>query len=336
MLVRRNKSIVVVFLTIAFLFAQTAIFASIPGTGSSQPVRIVVKSGTGLFSIANQLKDDGLISSSSFFVLISLLYKGKLIAGEYELRKDMSTIEIVRKLGRGERVTYTLRILEGHNIYNIAESIEKAGIMRKDEFFALSKDRSFLDRLGIKGDSLEGYLPPETYFFSRETDTDKFIEKIARRTSKLFAQEEIIRRMGEIRFDVAETLTLASMIEREAKAKEEKPVISAVFHNRLKKGMSLDCDPTVLYGTGAFDAPIRKSDLSTYTPYNTYVLRGLPKGPICSPDKDSIMAALYPASVDYLYFVSKNDGTHVFSKDMREHNRYVALYQRAKNKKNHE
>jgi UPF0755 protein len=335
MLVQRNRS-VVLLLTIAFLFAQTAIFASIPGPGNSQAVRIVVKSGTGLFSIANKLKDDGLIPSSSFFVALSLLYRGQLIAGEYELRKDMSTMEIVRKLGRGERVTYTLKILEGHNIYNIAESIDKAGIMKKDEFLALSRDRSFLSRLGIKGDSLEGYLPPETYFFSRETDSDKFIERIARRTFKIFSQEDVVKRMGEIHFDISETLTLASMIEREAKAKEEKPRISAVFHNRLKKGMSLDCDPTVLYGTGAFDAPIRKSDLSTYTPYNTYVLRGLPKGPICNPDRDSIMAALYPASVDYLYFVSKNDGTHVFSRDIRDHNRFVALYQRSKNNKNHE
>jgi UPF0755 protein len=115
--------------------------------------------------------------------------------------------------------------------------------------------------------------------------------------------------------------------------KHEKPLISAVFHNRLKKDMSLDCDPTVIYGTGAFSSPITRSDLINHTPYNTYTFKGLPKGPICNPDKNSIMAALYPTPVDYLYFVSRNDGTHVFSKDIKAHNRFVSIYQRVKNTK---
>jgi UPF0755 protein len=139
--------------------------------------------------------------------------------------------------------------------------------------------------------------------------------------------------MEGLNFDIHKTLTLASIIEREAKLKEEKPIISAVFHNRLKRGMPLDADPTVVYGTKAFNGPIKKTDLTTYTPYNTYTFKGLPKGPICNPDRNSIAAALYPASVDYLYFVSKNDGTHVFSRDMDEHNRFVTLYQRSKKAK---
>lgn len=332
MLINRNKSIIAL-LSIIFLFAQTVIFASIPANRHNDPVRLIVKNGTGVFSIANRLRDEGIIDSPYLFTLFSLIYRGRLMAGEYDLRKDMSTIEIIRKMGRGERIIYTLKVLEGHNIYNIAGSIERSGIMSNDEFLALAKNRSFLEGLGIKGDSLEGYLAPDTYFYSKEIDTDRFIEKIAQRTLRFFAREDIAARMKELNLDIPATLTLASMIEREAKAKNEKPVISAVFHNRLKKGMLLDCDPTVSYGTGTFYAPITKSDLAAYTPYNTYVIRGLPRGPICNPDKDSIMAALYPASVDYLYFVSKNDGTHVFSRDLREHNRFVALYQRSKNKK---
>jgi len=118
------------------------------------------------------------------------------------------------------------------------------------------------------------------------------------------------------------------MIEKESGVREERPLVSAVFHNRILKGMSLDCDPTVIYGTKGFGSPIRKVDLATPTPYNTYMFKGYPRGPICTPSKDSILAALNPAPVDHLYFVSKNDGTHVFSRDMAEHNRYVVMYQR--------
>jgi UPF0755 protein len=292
-----------------------------------------VKNGTSLSGIANMLKEEGIIHSSTLFILSSLLYRGQLIAGEYTLRKDMSTLEIVRKMGRSERNLYTLKIIEGNNIYTVADTIADSKIMRKDEFLRLARDQNFLRSLGIKSDSLEGYLSPDTYYYSKEIKTDKFIEKIVQRTLKYFEREDIKQKMAALNLDVNKTLTLASMIEKEAKLSAEKPVISAVFHNRLSKGMSFDSDPTVIYGTRSFRSPITKSDLLTYTPYNTYTFKGFPKGPICSPDKSSILAALNPASVDYLYFVSKNDGTHVFSKDMGEHNRYVETYQRVKTTK---
>lgn len=327
----RNVLITAIFL---FIVTQTLIFASIPRGIDGEQINVIVKSGTGLWDIAGKLKDDGLIYSSSLFVLCSLPYRGRLIAGEYSLRKDMSTIAIVQKMGRGERNIYALKIIEGHNLFNIAESSGKSTIMRNEDFLQLAKDERFLQRLGITGDSLEGYLAPDTYYYSKEVGGDVFIESIVRKTFKNFEKVDIKKRMEELNFDIHKALTLASIIEKEAKLKEEKPLISAVFHNRLKRGMSLDADPTVLYGTGAFNGPIKKIDLATYTPYNTYTFTGLPKGPICNPDKNSIMAALYPASVNYLFFVSKNDGTHVFSKDMDEHNRFVAKYQRNKNVKN--
>jgi UPF0755 protein len=333
MLKNQNRNII---LTAVFLFVvtQTLIFASIPRESDGEQINVIVRSGTGLWDIAAKLRDDGLIYSSSLFVLCTLPYRGRLIAGEYALKKDMSIIDIVHKMGRGERNIYSLKIIEGHNLYNIAESTEKSAIMGSADFVRLAKDQGLLQKLSIKSDSLEGYLSPDTYYYSKEVDVDVFIETIAKKTFKNFAKEDIKKRMEELHFDIHKTLTLASIIEREAKLKEEKPLISAVFHNRLKRGMPLDADPTVIYGTGAFNEPIKKIDLTTYTPYNTYTFAGLPKGPICNPDKNSIMAALYPASVDFLYFVSKNDGTHVFSKDMDEHNRFVAMYQRSKNAKN--
>jgi UPF0755 protein len=334
MLSTRDKLVIIIGAVIFFM-ANTLIFASIPMNIDKERINVVVKSGTGLSAIAHHLKEEGLISSSYLFMICSLLHRGKLIAGEYELGKDMSIMTILKRMGHGERNIYTLRIIEGYNLYNIADAMAKARIMKSEEFAGLSRNSTFLAGLGISADSLEGYLAPDTYYFSKETDVDKFVEKIAHRTLKIFAGSDVRKRMEELGFDAHKTLTLASMIEKEAKMKEEKPLISAVFHNRLKKGMSLDCDPTVIYGTGIFDGPIRRSHLTTYTPYNTYAFRGLPKGPIANPDRNSIMAALYPAPAEYLYFVSRNDGTHVFSKDMAEHNRFVAKYQRVKNTKNH-
>jgi UPF0755 protein len=329
---KQNKKIFAVTIFL-FLVSQTLLFASIPRNTDTTIRNIVVKNGTSLYSIAHNLKKEGIIYSSNLFVFASLMYGGKLIAGEYELRKDMSTLEIVRKMGRSERNVYLLQIVEGHNMYDIAETIEKNKIMEKKEFLRLAEDKEFLQDTGIMSGSFEGYLSPDTYYYSKEIDAEKFIQKIARKTVKYFEREDIKRQMAALNLDVNKTLTLASMIEKEAKIGAEKPLISAVFHNRTAKGMPFDCDPTVIYGTRAFHSPITKSDLMTYTPYNTYAFRGFPKGPICNPDKNSIIAALNPAPVDYLYFVAKNDGTHVFSKDMNEHSRYVEMYQRSKSAK---
>lgn len=332
MLTRRNRQIIAIAVAL-FLVMQTLIFASIPRDMDSEPVNVVIRSGTSISCIAQLLKDEGVIYSSNLFLLFSLFSQGKMIAGEYELKKSMSTIDIIRKLRRGERNIYILRIVEGQNIYNIADSLENARIMNRDVFLNLVKDQEYLTRLNIKADSLEGFFAPDTYYYSKEVDADRFLEQIIQRTIRIFDGEDVKKMMEPLRLDMYQILTLASMIEKETGCKEEKPIVSSVFHNRLAKGMSLDCDPTVLYGTSAFRAPIRKIDLKTYTPYNTYTFKGLPKGPICSPDKNSIMAALNPAQTEYLYFVSTNDGAHVFSKDMKMHNRYVTTYQRSKNSK---
>ncbi|MDD3845183.1 MAG: endolytic transglycosylase MltG [Syntrophorhabdaceae bacterium] len=327
MLAARDKKTIVIAIII-FIFSQTLIFACTPRDSDRSTHSIVVKQGTGVREIADILKKEGFIYSSTLFTIGSLIYRGRLIAGEYELRRDMSAIEIVMKMGQGKRKIYALKIIEGHNIYTIAETIDRSGIMTKQEFLELAMNRTYLDSMGIRADSLEGYLFSDTYFYSKEIDREKFIEGIVRRTMRIFNDEGIQQKMASLNMDIHKTLTLASMIEKESRGPEEKPLVSAVFHNRLLRGMSFDCDPTVIYGTKGFGAPIRKVDLATRTPYNTYVFKGYPKGPICNPSRVSIMAALNPAPVDYLYFVSKNDGTHVFSRDMAEHNRFVEMYQR--------
>lgn len=332
MLAIRDKKTIAIAVVI-FLFSQTLIFAAIPRDSDPSSLNIVVKNGTSLYGIADALNDRGLIYSRVLFVLSALTFRGRLMAGEYELRRDMSTFEIVMKMGLGKRNIYTLKIIEGHNIYTIANNIERSGIMPKDEFLKLSTDKKYLERIGISSDSLEGYLFADTYFYSKEIEKEKFIEHIARRTLRFFDRNDIKEKMRSLNMDIHKTLTLASMIEKETGAAGERPFVSAVFHNRLLKGMSLDCDPTVIYGTKGFGSPIRKVDILTYTPYNTYTFKGYPRGPICSPGAPSIAAALNPAPVDHLYFVSKNDGTHVFSKDLVEHNKNVTMFQRSRTSK---
>lgn len=311
----------------------------IPGTprndvaSNSKPT--VVKKGTSLLSISEQLKTDGLVNSRYPFLVSSLLFfGGRVVAGEYALSPTMSIFEITRTMAAGERTIYALKIVEGYNLFTVADTIERAAIVDRQSFLTLARDRAFLVRSGITAGSLEGYLAPDTYYFSREIDVDAFIETIIQRTHKFLAREDLKKRMDEVHLNMHQLLVLASIIEKEAKLEEEKKVISAVFHNRLKAGMTLDSDPTVIYGLRSFNRSLKKADLVTLTPYNTYRTRGLPLGPICNPSRSSIVAALYPAPVDYLYFVSRNDGSHVFSKTIREHNHYVMVYQKTK-KKNH-
>jgi UPF0755 protein len=292
---------------------------------------IIVKRGTKIATVASNLESDKFIRSRYLFLFCSsLLYRGRIVAGEYELSRDLSIYQIARKMAKGERKIYSLKIVEGFNVFSVGDVIQKSGIMDRSAFLQLATDGEFLRNCRITGDSVEGYLFPDTYFFSKEIDVEEFLQKIIQRTFAFFEKDDIQRDMAKIGMTTPDVLCLASIIEKEAKLESEKELISAVFHNRLRLGMTLDADPTVIYGRGAFDSPISKSDLSANNAYNTYRHKGLPKGPICNPSRSSIMAAMNPAQKDVLYFVSKNDGSHVFSRTIEEHNRFVVMYQKHK------
>jgi UPF0755 protein len=332
MLTRRDKRVIAAAAAL-FLISQPVIFASIPLDPDNTVKPVVVKKGTHIRDVARLLEEQDLIRSSWLFVGCSLVaHRGKIIAGEYELSKQMSIAQIAARMAAGQRKVYTLKIVEGYNLNTVGDALEKAGIMNRNAFFKLATDDAFLDKLRIPADTLEGYFYPDTYFYSKETDTDVFLEKIIRRTFAFFEKEDIKARMVELHMSPYDLLTLASMIEKEAKIEEEKPLISAVFHNRLQNGMSLDSDPTVMYGISMSPKALTRVDLDRPTAYNTYRLKGLPKGPICNPSTSSLLAALYPAPSDFLYFVSRNDGTHVFSRRISEHNQFVTIYQKNKKK----
>ena len=328
MLAKKDRRIILAALVL-FLAGQPLIFANIPLDTATGTTPVVVKKGTHLLEVARLLKQDELVRSSALFMAYALIvHRGKVIAGEYELSKTLSIADIASRMASGQRKVYTVRIVEGYNLQAVGDALEKSAIMESDAFFRLAKDEKLLQRVGIPADTLEGYLAPETYYFSKETDVDVLLEKIVRRTTSFFDKEEVKARMTQLGMSPHEVLTLASMIEKEAKMEEEKGLISAVFHNRLQDGMSLDCDPTVMYGMGMASRPLTRADLAAPTAYNTYRLKGLPKGPICSPSRSSLMAALHPAPSDVLYFVSRNDGSHVFSRRIEEHNHFVTMYQK--------
>ncbi|MFQ5717561.1 MAG: endolytic transglycosylase MltG, partial [Nitrospinales bacterium] len=188
-------------------------------------------------------------------------------------------------------------------------------------------DRSLIDSLDIPGENLEGYLFPETYHFDKNTDERAIVKTMVDTFKRRALKPEYLDRARELGFSFHKIITLASLIEKETGREDERELISAVFHNRLRKNMRLQCDPTVIYALKNFDGNLRKKDLGIDSPYNTYRYAGLPPGPIANPGLESIRAALYPASANYIYFVSKQNGSHEFSSALADHNRAVRKYQ---------
>ena len=251
----------------------------------------------------------------------------KIRPGEYELDASLSSQEILAKLLSGRVVLHPITIPEGYNLAQIADVLSTQQVTDAKEFTKLVRDRAYIATLGIEADSLEGYLFPETYSFPRGTKAREVIKAMVDGLHRVWSAE-MQEQAARMKLSLHQVLTLASVIEKETGSKEERELIAAVFHNRLRKKIPLQSDPTVIYGLPAFDGNIHKRDLSIMSPYNTYRVQGLPPGPIASPGAHSLRAALFPAQASYLYFVSRNDGTHQFSSTLTEHNQAVEKYQK--------
>ncbi len=295
-----------------------------------KPQKVIFKidSGQSFNTIVDNLFQQKLISSMMKFKLIARIQKSdrKLIAGEYELSTSMTPLTILKQLTDGSVRLHRLSVPEGFNIHQIAENVEAAGFCDRQSFIRAATDEEFVRSMNISASTFEGFLFPDTYYFSKDVSSQQIISAMVARFHKVFLPEWKDR-AKEIGFSVNETITLASIIEKETGVASERPVISSVFHNRLKRKMRLATDPTVIYGIKNFNGNITKKDLQTHTPYNTYMIAGLPPGPIANPGSESIKAALYPADTKYLYFVAKRDKTHHFSSTLAEHNRAVRKYQ---------
>lgn len=249
----------------------------------------------------------------------------KISAGEYELSPSMSPMSLIEKLTKGDVFKRVVTLKPGSSIWEVGAEVEKAGLVSKAEFDRALKDPLLLKEAELREDSFEGYLYPETYYFSRPITPKQIIWTMLTLAQKSWPQTYSVRSeiMSLSRHDV---LTLASVIEKESGKVDEQPIISSVFHNRLRLNMKLQSDPTVTYGLTNFNGTISEKDLQTDHPYNTYTRYGLPKGPICNPSASAIKAALYPAETEYLYFVADGKGGHVFSTTLKEHNDAVQKY----------
>ena len=312
---------------LSYFFYKTV---TTPYTMQGSRINIEIKKGVSSKDISTLLLQKGLIGDSLAFNLLARIrgVVSGLKAGEYMLSSEMTPNEILNKIAKGQVVQHQITIPEGYNIYEIADVLQKNHFTKKDTFIALAFDPDTVKKLGLNATSLEGYLFPETYSFEKNVSDYEILKKMVDTFKKKIMTHEIKADMEKSKLSFHEMVTLASVIEKETGKEEERPLVSAVFHNRLKKKMRLQSDPTVIYALKDFDGNIRKKDLKVDSPYNTYRYGGLPPGPIANPGLNSIKTALRPANVNYLYFVSKKNGEHKFSSNLKEHNRAVLKYQK--------
>ena len=319
-----------------FLFAIGSIrylewYLDQPGRAAgTNPVAVIleVRPGDTYHGLSIRLSERGLIGNAKLFRIAVRYTKAgsRLKTGEYEIRPGASPRKILAILSSGKSKLYPLTIPEGYRLTQIATAIEAAGFATAEAVMEEAGRPERMTRLAIPTDSMEGYLYPDTYLFPKSATVADILDAMAHRFETLFPPSWRLR-AEEMGFSVHGIVTLASIIEKETAVASERPVISSVFHNRLERGMRLETDPTVIYGIQDYRGNIRKHHLREPTPYNTYVIRGLPPGPIASPGKEALKAALWPQETDYLFFVARNDGTHQFSTNIRDHNRAVRKYQ---------
>ncbi len=312
-------------------------FLFVPPSGAALTKIIFIKKGSHLKRVSETLEQEGIIKNRHFFVLLTaaLGKKTKIRAGEYEFHTQMLPMEVLDALVKGQVKRHLVTIPEGYTLFQIAQLLEDLNLVEKKAFLQKATSPALINALGLSqaaGSTLEGYLFPETYHLFREMDPEEVIQMMVHQFKKVFGTE-LAHLPPELGISEREAVILASLIEKETSLPEEKSLVSAVFHNRLKRNIPLQSDPTVIYGIKNFNGNLTKEDLLARTPYNTYLVVGLPPTPICNPGKESLLAALHPASVPYLYFVSKNDGSHYFSSEIEEHNRAVWKYQKFQKKR---
>ncbi len=298
---------------------------------------VMLRPGWSTRRIAQELQNTGVIRSANAFLLWHYLVRPKsLKAGEYRFTQPAAVRQVHARLVRGDIYIHTAVIPEGFNMFDIAAAIEAAGLGSQQEFLnAARAGTTLISDIDPQATSLEGYLFPDTYEFTRTQTLNDMIGVMVRRFRQEAKAIGLIANGGApptTPVDVHRVVTLASIVEKETAVPEERPLVASVYYNRLAKNIALNADPSVIYAAllaGRYQGTIYMSDLQADSPYNTYKYAGLPPGPIANPGRESLKAALHPADTDYYYFVSDNNGRHRFARSLDEHSRNVALYRRA-------
>jgi len=288
---------------------------------------VLLKPGYSTRRIASELKSAGVIRSQDAFLLWHYFHrKGSLKAGEYLFEQPSTALEVHSRLVRGDIYFHTVVIPEGYTMFDIARAVEEAGLGSSQDFVKIAQtDLPLIADIDPDAHSLEGYLFPSTYQFTRTQTMPDIMGEMVKEFRKV-AQE-----IG-LKDDIHQTVTMASIIEKETASPDERPLVASVYYNRLSKKIALDADPSVIYAElldGKYAGALHHADMQVESPYNTYRHAGLPPGPIGNPGKSSLEAAMHPATSDYYYFVSDGNGHHRFSGNLEEHNRNVAAYRKA-------
>ena len=313
-----------------YYFGGQRLYTSYKGYGGNEQF-VDITSGAGPGTIGQKLVEAGVVSDP-YTWRAALWISGRsreLKAGEYRFDQPMNALQVVDKIARGDVYRRLVTFREGLTIFDMSLIFEQEGLGAAADFRKAARDVSLIDDLDREARDLEGYLFPDTYSLRRETPAATLVGQMVASFKKVFspALQDAAKARG---LTVRQAVTLASLVEKETGVAEERPVVAAVYLNRHAIKMPMQADPTVLYAmqrAGNYSGNIRKEDLQIDSPYNTYRYPGLPPGPIASPGKASLEAAVNPAQVDYLYFVSKNDGSHVFARTLDEHNRNVQEWQ---------
>ncbi len=299
---------------------------------------VQVTEGMSFKAIAAALQKEGIIRYRGYFEIIGRLQgiSRKVRVGYYGLSTNMGLWEVLDILRKGKIIEYEVVIPEGYNLYQIGWTLSGTPLISDpQDFIKLVKNKEYVHSLGINADSLEGYLYPDTYYLPKGIKLEDIPRKMVQRYRQVFT-DTYRSRARDLGLTEHQVITLASIVEKEAKVPSERKLVSAVYHNRLKRGMKLQADPTAVYGTKAWITKVTKGDLRRRSPYNTYLHKGLPPGPIANPGEGAILAALYPDSVDYLFFVAQGDGSHYFSKDFGAHEKAIGRYRANLRKARHQ
>lgn len=323
-LTNRQGKVVLTLLIVVLGLLLVAMVTLFRTTSPGSPKNIVIQRGASLVQVANTLHQNGIIENPSVFKLLARFTGGntRVRAGEFRFQTGMSMYRVLSTLYYSEPVELSVTVPEGWTVRLIARRLARLELADEIKFVNLAMSKHSAEKYNLSTTTLEGFLYPETYYFSRIDGEERILDRMVR--SLLEKYEKDYRKKAEARgLSLEKLVTLASIVEKETGVPSERPLIASVFHNRLRKRMRLQSDPTTIYGIVKFNGNLTKADLERYSPYNTYVINGLPPGPIASPGEASLQAVLNPAHTDYFYFVSNNDGTHLFSKSYEEHARHV-------------
>lgn len=324
------RRILLVLLLLSLLAAGFLVWAiGVPYAGYEREVFVDIPPGAGTAGMARMLAGAHVVRSEWQFLLVRALYpRATLQAGEYKFDKAMTPLQVFRKIAAGDIFYHVVVIPEGSNMFDIADTLQRMGLMKAAEFLAVARESSLIKDLAPAAPSLEGFLFPSTYRLTRRTRPQQLAREMTNQFRKVWRQH------AAPGVDVNRTVTMASLVEKETGVPGERRTVASVYTNRLKAGIKLECDPTTIYAAllqGRYRGTIYRSDLDNPHPYNTYRNPGLPPGPIANPGVESLKAALDPAETSYLFFVAKGDnsGAHIFSETLEQHNAAVRDYRNA-------